>query len=52
MHRDKGHDPERCGVEFFFVNPQKQVDQKGESDPVLSSFFGPDPDDEEVIDLQ
>ena len=51
MHRNKGHDPERYGMEFFAVNPKKQVDEKGESDPVFSSFFGPDPDDEEVIDL-
>ena len=52
MHRDQGHEPEHYGVEFIADDPKKkQKMSTGAEEPVFSSFFGPDPDDEdEVID--
>ena len=52
MHRSKGRDPEHYGMEFIADNPMKKADDKGASDPVFSSFFGTErEDDEEVIDI-
>ena len=52
MRRSKGHDPEHYGMELIADNPVKQADDKGVMDPVFSSFFGPEmEEDEEVIDL-
>ena len=52
MHRDQGHEPEHYGMEFIADDPKKkQKMSTGTKEPVFSSFFGPDPDDEdEVID--
>ncbi|CAE7465273.1 unnamed protein product, partial [Symbiodinium sp. CCMP2592] len=49
MHRNKGNEPDRYGVEFIEASLQQS---SGSADPVASAFFGPDPvSEDEVIDL-
>ena len=51
MHREKGYDPDRYGMEFVASMPKQGADSAGSSDPVAAAFFGSDPGgDDEVLD--